>query len=138
MVQKSEWTWCKNPDGYVNSSLLFLSSISSCTQVGLRTLCRLNLGTTGIRRCLVVQLECTQQYLLLSCIGEKQTFLVKQSTSENYGTQCLPPCFMKFTPRIGKIYPEGVNLPPVENPCLKQNTSYQTFYELCLRCLSIA
>ena len=26
---------------------------------------------------------------------------------------------IKFTPRIGKIYPQGVNLPPVENPCSK-------------------
>ena len=24
---------------------------------------------------------------------------------------------IKFTPKIGKIYPKGVSLPPVENPC---------------------
>ena len=25
----------------------------------------------------------------------------------------------KFTPKTGQIYPQGVNLPPVKNPCFR-------------------
>ena len=31
---------------------------------------------------------------------------------------CFSLYFRKFTPSVGKIYPQGVNLPPVKNPAL--------------------